>query len=518
MNYYARFNSTDFVITQLSTLNDSASQTSFSSLEIDFRGYAETLLPIQYQEITIVQIDESLNETILYVGYCDSVEYPEFNFENQPFKLTINLLSPYAYASKRSVSTQINTVALNTAITTILQTLIDDGFTIEVNELSTALVSEIFQNETVEKVMNYLANKFNFTWYIDSAKKIYLKDIDLLIGQDPIVVINDEDKCYLKTIKPTKTVVDYANRLNIKNVKIIGGNAILLSTVLAKDSTYNFDYPISISQNVAYRLPYFMEEEPNLAYSFYLSTNVSTYKITIDIDLKTITYDSTIGFAGVDDNNASKKVLLITDTNDTTLVTGFRWNANSETTDEYIGLFSASFITPYQAVYIDPVEIGAIKDKINTSGVIEKIIDANGKYMTGEELFNYATSLFTQNNVQTNEIKAIFKGKLSDSSFIAVRNNLKIGNVISVNLPTFLVDGRFIITSTEYSANTETATITINAKNYNLNESFLDIFRKSITQESEDTLTQKMIVLYNQDNKTVLDKQIIVNGEVVNNE
>ena len=28
-------------------------------------------------------------------------------------------------------------------------------------------VSEMFINESVEKVMNYLANKFNFIWLID---------------------------------------------------------------------------------------------------------------------------------------------------------------------------------------------------------------------------------------------------------------------------------------------------------------------------------------------------------------
>ena len=116
MKYYARFNDTDFCISQLPSLNDSSKETKFSDIEINFTGYDEILLPIQYQEIQIIQIDENLIETVLMIAYCEGVDYPEFEYADQPFLITINLLSPYAYASKRSVSTQIDSISLNVAI------------------------------------------------------------------------------------------------------------------------------------------------------------------------------------------------------------------------------------------------------------------------------------------------------------------------------------------------------------------------------------------------------------------
>src|SRR5574344_793244 len=165
MKYYARFNATDFVITELPTINDSSRETSFSDLVIDFRGRDESLLPIQYQEVKVVQVDSSLVETELFTGYVDTVDYPEFTSNDTPFLITLSLLSPYAYASKRSITTTINTIPLNVAILTILKPLTDDGFTIEENGLSNNELSAIFKFETVEKILNYLSTKFNFIWY-----------------------------------------------------------------------------------------------------------------------------------------------------------------------------------------------------------------------------------------------------------------------------------------------------------------------------------------------------------------
>lgn len=519
MEYYARWyiddsgTTQDFKIIELPNLMDSSRETKFSDIQVDFRTYDESYLPIQYQEIKIIQIDESATETELYTAYAEGVDYPEFKFDDQPFFLTINLLSPYAYASKRSISTQINAVALNTAIETILDPLIDDGFTIEENNLSTKEVSEIFQSETVEKVMNYLAQKFNFVWYIDKNKKIYLKDIDTLIGQEPVLSITDTERHYLQSIKPIKTVVDYANRLNIKNVKLISGYFLIPeNTVLVEGESYMFTYPFSVSENVCYRLTDGYSEFTTDNIALWIKTNKDGYMITIDTVAKSITYDAAIGFAGVDDDDATKKILLVTDVTDNTKIVGFRWVASSETVNFVL---SNTTIVPYLVTYIDPVEISKIKNKLSTSGVIEKIIDANGKYFTGEELQNFAVSKFSQNNVQTDEIRCTFKGRLNDSDFLSVINSLIITKTFSIELNDFNISGNYIITDRSYSANTQTATLKINARNYNLNENFLDVFRVKMEEEAEDFLTRKQIVFYNQDEKTIVGHQVIVNGEVV---
>ncbi len=521
MKYYARFNDTDFCISQLPSLKDSSKETKFSDIEINFTGYDEILLPIQYQEIQIIQIDENLIETVLMIAYCEGVDYPEFEYADQPFLITINLLSPYAYASKRSVSTQIDSISLNVAILSILAPLIADGFTVEENNLSEELVSEIFQNETVEKTMNYLASKFNFVWYIDKEKKIYLKDINILIGQEAVISITESNKCFLQKIKPTKTVVDYANRLNIKNaIKIEALELLPVGTDLNPSESYMFAYPISVSGNTCYRLSKWDDLDPlNETFVFLMSTELgsNSYAITVDLDAKTITYDSTIGISGIDDDSG-KKILMIMDAVDNTKILGFKWNSATETTGTAISAVSYSALIPYQTTYIDPVEIAKIKDKTNTSGVIEKIVDANGKYFTTSEIQSYAVSLFSQNNVQTNEIECTFKGRLNNTAFITILNSLKITKVFSANLPTFKIDDKFIITDTYYSANTETATLKVNARNYNLNENYLDIYRVSMPQETEDSLTRKLVVFYNQDNKTVLNKEIYINGELVNSD
>jgi len=93
---------------------------------------------------------------------------------------------------------------------------------------------------------------------------------------------------------------------------------------------------------------------------------------------------------------------------------------------------------------------------------------------------------------------------------------LKITKVFSVNLPQFNVDGTFIITDTSYSANTETATLSIKARNYNLNENYLDIYRVDLEQETETNIGDDLIVFYNQDNKTIVAKEIYVDGVLVN--
>jgi hypothetical protein len=511
--YRAYFNGEYFNIISLPIISDSSRETSFSELEIDFRGKTDADIPVQFQEIKIYR-----DAIHMASGYVDSIDFPEFRFEDQPFKLRISLLSPYTFASKRTLSIIVDTEPLNTAIVDILQPLIDDGFTIEENTLSVKNVSEIFRAETVEKILNYLGNKFYFIWYIDKDKKIYLKDIDTLVGQIPVANITDTNKCYLQSIKPTKTVVDYANKLVVKNAILIGGEELLpTGTVLVNGATYNFKYPLSISENTGYRIEPFTDIV-DYNYSFWLLTNITTYEIIIDLTLKTITFDAQIGFLGTDDNSG-KKILLQRDPFDITKITGFKWNAASETVGNLggVGAITNTALLPIVFTFIDPYQVNLIKTKTLTSGIVEKTVDANGKYFTYDELVDYVGNIFGQNNAETNEINCTFKGRIDDTDFISLVDSLAITKVFSVNLPNFLITGSFIITDKEITSNYGTMEIKINARNYNLNENFNDIYRLPIEQLNTDSLSNTAIVLYAQDNRTVISKEIIVNGEVVNN-
>lgn len=501
IKYYARFNSTDFEIVGDSlNIKDSSREVTFSDLEIDFTGKAETLLPIQYQEVTIVQVDESLVETILMVGYVDLVDYPEFYSASQPFILNISLLSPYAYASKRTITKSFNNIALKTAVADILAPLLEDGFTIEINELSTTKkIGKIFQMETIEKVMNYLANAYDFIWYIDKTKKIYLKDVDSTKGITPILSLTSNNNSYLTTIKPYKTVVDYANKLNLKNLYIITQASLITGRHWFNEGDeYRFDYPFSISDVVSSRTTgeeFFMYDDNTLkAYTiengvFY---NVGVFGVEADI---------------------GNDVLVILDDIDKTKVVGFKWN--SVTPGTTIDVYTYTQLIPYNVIYTDPVEITAIKSNINTSGVIEKVIDCNGRYFSDEELFYFATSLFKKNSLVTSEVDCAFKGSINDNAFITLLNNLEISKTISINLTDFKINGTFLITSVEKKYGTESIEIKVNARNFNLNENFNDIYRSAFEELNEET-KYNMNIFYSKDNETILSKEVYVDGELVN--
>jgi hypothetical protein len=516
--FKAVWNDTEYVLTSLPSLTDSSRETKFSDIQVDFRGKTDSDLPLQYQEVKIIDEDDNL----YLMGYVDSVDFPEFRFEDQPFIISISLLSPYAYTSKRTIGMTIDTIPLNLAILDILAPLLEDGFTIEENSLKTRNVSEIFQAETIEKVLNYLANKFDFVWYIDKFKKIYLKDINTLKSQTPVIEITATDKCYLQSIKPTKTVVDYANKLLIKNAILISGVNLGATWVdLVQGQSYKFEYPFSISENVAFRLPprNEMGDTYDTAYLFRMFTGYNDYEIKVNLEARTIEYDFNIGILGVDDDN--KAILLEVDPTDPTKVVGFKWGL-----DELIGggyefatiTQSDSGLVPILFSFIDPTQIANIKDKVNASGIIERTVDANLKYFTYNELLDTVKSLFGQNNTATSEVNCTFKGRLDDTDFMAIANKLDITKTFSVELPSFLASGTFVITDKTLSMDTETMTIQIKGRNFNLNENFNDIFRSPIEQLNENDLINTATVLYNQDNKTVISKEIIVDGVVVNND
>lgn len=511
MKYYARFNNTDFNIIELPTISDSSREVSFSDLVIDFRGRDEALLPIQYQEVKVIQIDSSLVETELFTGYVDAVDYPEFTSNDTPFLITLSLLSPYAYASKRTVTRQINDVAINTAITYILQPLIDDGFSIETNELSTTRkLSIVLQMETIEKTMNYLANTFDFIWYIDKNKKIYLKDIDSSKDSTPILNITTNNKCFLKSIKPYRTVVDYANKINIKNIYLITNtNLISGRHYFNKGDEYRFDYPFSISVNTCCRLDSGQE-----IFFMYDDSSTIGYTITYDAINEAIVYpEDKIGIYG-NENDTGKDLLIILDDNDKTKVVGFVWNSSSSGTTTSI--YTNTQILPYQATYIDPEEATNMSLNSNTSGTIEKVIDGNGKYFYENELFDYATSLFKKNSSVTNEIKATFKGKNNDATFLDILSKLKITNVIGITLSNFKIDDKFLLTDVKTKYDKETTEVEISGRNFNLNENFNDIFRASL-EELNEQIKYNMAVVYCKDSQTVLSKEVYVDGELVNN-
>lgn len=517
MKYYARFNSTDFPLLEFPTISDSSREVNFSDIQIDFRGFDENLLPIQYQEITIVEIDKDFNERVLFVGYADNVDFPEFLTIHTPLVISISLLSPYAYASKRTITREINEVPLNEAIEIVLSSLLEDGFTIETNELSTTkTLAIVFQSEPVEKAMNYLANTNRFIWYIDQTKKIFIKNLETLPKTNPVLTVTQENDNFLNSVKPFKTTVDYANVMQIKNAFVLKRFYNEFFTIPA-NSYYEFEYPFSISRNASSKVV----DQWFYATPFYLFGKLNSVDTLVTLDYNKITnevvFSNNVGFDGIDD----KLILLVKSDVEETLIKGFKLNSNFDfvvpvnTAFDPYALTTDTIVTPIVSTYINPMEAEALRDKINTSGVIEKVIDANGRYFTEDSLFDYATSLFVENQIVTTEVEATFKGQTNDLDFQAVVDNLKITNVIGFDLDVYKIQGQFLITDIEKSYGNQTTTLRVKARNSNLNENFNDVFRNPIEEISQET-AEATVTFFNNERKVMIERNVCVGEELVN--
>jgi len=521
----------DFTIID-GVVNESLREVAYSYLTIDFDGLDESYLPKQYSVIEIYGTDENDEYVGLTSLFVDNIKYPDFSTINKPFHIELSLINGAGIVAKRTVSEVINLIPMQTALATITNPLLASGmsdFEVDIDtNINNYNVSEIFQCESIEKVLNYFCQKHNLVWYVDNYNKyLYIKNVDdalkEYIGTNKIDLTNP----YLQEISPVQTTVDYANFLNIKNMRLISYRELLpTGTELLDGESYIFEYPISVSENVAYRLSaHDIEAEIAENYAFTLETTseaeTKVYQILINLDDKTITYDAKIGFDGVDNDDATKKILLITDSADVTKVLGFKWKGLGAviTADTYAGpCWSSTTLIPYTYSYLDPIEITNTMAVAATSGKIEKIVDANGKYFTDSEIQTYAISLFSQNNLITSEINATFKGLTSDTTFMTdyYINRLHIMTPIYFDISTAKVNGLFLITDNSIKLGTEVLEITVNARAKNVGENSMDIYRTDFEQENEDKLTRKVIAFYNQDEKTLLSKEVYVNGVLVN--
>lgn len=75
--------------------------------------------------------------------------------------------------------------------------------------------------QTTEFVMNSLSNSESIWWYIDENKGIYVNSIDYQFGLPPKMTLSHNEKIEgLLTITPSVEAVNYANVINVKNVRV----------------------------------------------------------------------------------------------------------------------------------------------------------------------------------------------------------------------------------------------------------------------------------------------------------
>ena len=136
-------------------------------------------------------------------------------------------------------------------------------------------------------------------------------------------------------------------------------------------------------------------------------------------------------------------------------------------------------------------EIEKNKEKITPSGQIEKVLDVEQGWFTLEELIDYIRSTFAVNNKYTNQITIKYDKE----------NNITIGDKININLPEYFTEGVFIVTAINESKEANNPTnYSVELRNTNLLENFIDLFRSSTDIEEQDSqMDTEYVVEYSED-------------------
>ena len=474
----------------------SNNEVTFNDIIIDFTGCSIADIPYKYQEIKIMQADTEenilINGEILFTGYLDDINLSDMKKQEEFREITLTLLSPLKLATKRSV-TLIGTYELKTAIERIIQPLIDDGFILKEINVPEGQITTNFVLETVEYCMNNIGFKRNIFWCINEKKEIFINAIDYLFGLYPTKTISqDKKEDGLLKIQPKIENVDYANVINFKNVRLIDitdeYKPVLSGKKIKKGDIITFDYPIIISEDI---LRQFMETQGNttgrdyfcfsMAISFGSAGNFKIYEIKIPYYEYSDNFNQYIISNGItfDGDEEDGEVVLQKDSFYSNLYTGFKWNPEEDIDGTIYFIESQTMLRYTTMRFIYSAEIEKLKGIISKSGQIEKTIDYNERWTFLTELIEYARSLTVQNSNTVNQVALEYD----------TNPNLKIGDIVEINKPGFYIQGKFAVKDISYTFNNELQQDwQITLKNADLISTYIDMFRPTEQEESEDTI------------------------------
>ncbi len=490
---YLEYSNKKFKIIDSYNINTSSRQVTFSDIKVDFTNRTLEDLPIKYQEVQIKK-----DNTVIYTGYVNSFTLPAMKQSDNEFReLEINLLSPMQMATNKVV-TIIGTYTLEEVIRRALSPLLLDGFEIKSLNVRDGQKTVNFLMQTTEFVMNSLSNSESLWWYIDENKSIYVNSIDYQFGLLPKMTLTHDKKVEgLLSITPSVEAVNYANVINVKNARVyfdswyyshydekINNKPLFDARTLKKGDSIDFKYPIDISENTIRRVKETTNNEGMTEYynfSLSLAMYSNNYFPVLEIKLDNDNYriSSDISFSEED----KTLITLKRDEFFKNLITGFTYNGESEATVESIRSQTA---LEYRTMkFVNSQEIELNKGKITTSGVIEKSIDMNQRWFFADDLVAEVRSMMSNNSNQTNILTLEFdKNK-----------DLKIGDIINVNLPKFLIQGEYIITDIVYT-HSSIENWKISLRSADVVENYIDIFREKDKQEINEQIDTIMLSDY----------------------
>lgn len=513
--YALVYNNKAFKIQDKYTISNSNNEVKFSDVTIDFTGKTIEDIPFKYQKMEIRRSENEadiLNGEIIFVGYLDEIKLPDMKMKDEYRTLELTLLSPLKMATVRTVSI-IGTFKTEEAIKRALQPLLDDGFIIKEMDDFEGQISLNFIMETVENCMNNICSKKNIFWFINEKREIFIRSIDLMLSREPVLTIDENANLRelgLDEFEPEIENVDYANIINIKNIRLkykseeyyledgvdFSGYPIIKNKVIKKGDMIEFDNPIIIDEKTLKEAWNFEKENEGTS-TFYLefpafkivekTSVLDNYNsmIYLDIDETSKTYEkyfigSDISFS--DDEGEEKIIVLQRDQMFNNLITGFKYNGTEDV--EIYGITTMTGLRKTNLRFIHNKEIEKLKNIISETGQIEKTVDFNEKWTTWYELTEYAKNLIVQNTNLINEIKLHFTKKI----------DFKIGDIINIKMKNYYTEGFFAVTEIEETfKNDEDIETDILIKNANFVGTYIDMFRPEEKEESENKLDSIII-------------------------
>ena len=158
------------------------------------------------------------------------------------------------------------------------------------------------------------------------------------------------------------------------------------------------------------------------------------------------------------------------------VITGFKWNGGNGK----IILAATNTALRYTTMrFMHSSEIEKCKGIISESGLVETSIDLQGKWYFLNDLTDYARSLIVQNSNIVNEVSLQYD----------INTHLKIGDIVQINRPKFLIQGNFAVSDINYKYKNELEQQwTYTLKNADLFTTYIDLFRKQEQEENQETV------------------------------
>ena len=486
-------------------ITKSSQQIVYSDLQCDFTNFGVDDLPEKYQEVKIIDITNGV-ETIKYFGYIDSYKFNQMRESDKFTPINITLLSPMKIATLRTF-VAIGTYSLKNLIQNIvLEPLINDGFVLKEISITDRTITVNYLAETVEYGLNDLSNKYNFWWFIDENKNIYIKNIDQMLNTDPKFIYDDTHKIDgLQYLKPTIISDNYANVINFKNVRIyeysdwqysdgeviVNINGLINEQIstLKKDGIIEFKHAVDIKKenikkagesykkvNNYFALRVTGSYSDNQAFGFQIRYNSVTDELIMT---------SNIGFDG--DEDSTKEFLLIRDPFFNNLITGFKYNNESKNISKINHIMSDSALIWNVNKFYNDKAINEKKGIINDTGIVELTINMGEQWKTRQELQEIGIAYMNKNSL-----------KLDGEIELKVdEKDINVGDIIKINK--MLFNNKYIVTKIRERFIDGVIEHYITCKNSNINDNYIDLFRSKTTQENEEKNYQINISHYNEE-------------------